>query len=55
MHIIKTKTKITDLSLGQVGPGVGKLRPVTVFCAARESLRPIIKEIIYFCLCSTKF
>ena len=30
MHIIKIKTKITDLSLGQVRLGVGKLWPVTL-------------------------
>ena len=28
MHIFKIKTKITDLSLRQIGPGMGKLRPV---------------------------
>ena len=45
MHIIKIKTKITDLSLGQVRPKVGKLRPITIFCAVRESLKQIIKKL----------
>ena len=55
MHIIKIKTKITDLSLGQVRPGVGKLRPVTIFRAARESLKQIILKIINLCLSSVEF
>ena len=45
MHIIKIKTKITDLSLGQVRPGVGKVRPETIFSAAHENLKQIIKII----------
>ena len=37
MHIIKLKTKITDLLLGQIRPGVGKLRPVIIFsCDPRK-------------------
>ena len=44
MQIIKTKTKITDLLIGQVRPGVGKLRLATIFCAACESLSQIIKK-----------
>ena len=55
MHIIKIKTKITDLLLGQVRPGMGKLRPVTIFLAARESLKETILKNIYFCLSLTKF
>ena len=46
MHIIKIKTKITNLSLGQVRPRVGKLRPITIFRAARESLKQIIKNLL---------
>ena len=42
MHIIKIKTKITDLLLGQIRPGVGKLWPITIFGEARESLKQII-------------
>ena len=55
MHIIKIKTKITDLSLGQVRTGVAKLRPITIFCVAREILKQIIKKIINLCLSLTKF
>ena len=55
MHIIKIKTKITDLSFGEIKPGVGKPRPITIFRAARESLKQIIKKIINFCLSLTKF
>ena len=51
MYIFKTKTKITDLSLRQIGPGMGKLRPVTIFCAGRESLKQTIKKLsISVCL-----
>ena len=51
MHIIKIKTKVKDLLLGQVRPGVEKLRPVAIFRAARKSLKQIIKKIInHFCL-----
>ena len=46
MHIIKIKTKITDLSFGQVRPGLGKRRPITIFRAARESLKQIIKKLL---------
>ena len=53
MHIIKIKTEITDLSLGQVRPG--KIRPKTIFRAGRESLKQIIKKIINFRLSLTKF
>ena len=55
MHITKIKTKITDSSLGQVRPGVGKLRSIIIFQTACESLKQIIKKIINFCLSSTKF
>ena len=53
--LIKIKTKMTDLSLGKVIPGVGKLRHVTIFCMARESLKQIIKKIINFHFSSAKF
>ena len=36
------KAKITDLLFGQVRPGVSKVRPVTIFRAARENLKQII-------------
>ena len=55
MHIIKIKTKITDLSFEQVRPGVGKLLPVTIFRAVRASLKQMIKKISNFRLSSTKF
>ena len=42
MNLFKIKTKITDLLLGHVRPGLEKLRPVTIFCAARESLKQMI-------------
>ena len=45
MHIIKRKTKITNLSFEQVRTGVGKLRPEKMFCAARKSLKQIIERI----------
>ena len=32
MHILKIKTKITDLSLGQIRPGVSKL----ILCSPRK-------------------
>ena len=51
MQIIKTKTKITDLLLGQVRPGVGKLRLATIFCAAHESLNQIIKKKLLISVC----
>ena len=50
MHTLKIKTKITDLSLGQIRPGVGKLRPVTIFCVAHESLKQFLKLLIFVCL-----
>ena len=46
MHIFKIKTKITDLSLGQVRPGTGKLWPVMIFCAAHENLKQIIIKLL---------
>ena len=46
MHIIKIETTITDLSLGQVRPVVSKLRPITIFHAARESLKQINKKLL---------
>ena len=39
MHIIKIKTKVTDLTLGQVRPRVAKLQPITIFRTARKSLK----------------
>ena len=35
--------------------GVGKLRPATTFCAAREGFKQILKKIIKWFLSSTKF
>ena len=42
MHTIKIKANVTDLPLGQVRPGVEKLRPTTIFCAARENLKQTV-------------
>ena len=53
MHIIKIKTKITDLSFVEVKQGVVKLRPITISRTGRESLKQIIKKIINWS--STKF
>ena len=44
MPIIKITTKITDLPLAKVRPGLCKLWPVTIFCAACENLKQIIKN-----------
>ena len=46
MHTIKIETKIADLLLGEVGLGLGKLRPVTIFLAACKSLKQIIKKLL---------
>ena len=55
MHILKIKTKITDLSLEKVSPGMGKPRPVTDLLCVPQKPQTIIKKIINFCSSSTKF